>query len=106
MVPLMLDLVHKRHLSIDDVVKRVCENPPEIYGVRKGKISVGYHGDLMVVDMDSPRTIKTDKLHSRCGWTAFEGMSGIFPSAVFLRGQLMIEGEDQVGERNGRDVVE
>lgn len=106
MVPLMLDLARKNHLGIDDVVRRVCERPGEIYGVRKGKIAVGYHGDLMVVDLGSPKTIKADMLHSRCGWTAFEGMNGVFPSAVFLRGQLMIEGEDQVGERNGRDVVE
>jgi len=106
MVPLMLDLVRKKHLSIDDVVRRVCERPADIYGVRKGNISVGYQGDLMVVDLDSTRTIKVDMLHSRCGWTAFEGMNGVFPSAVFLRGQLMLDGEDQVGERNGRDVVE
>ena len=105
-VPLLLDLAHKKHLTVGEVVKRVCERPGEIYGVRKGRIAVGYHGDLMVVDMESPKTIKADHLHSRCGWTAFEGMSGVFPSAVFLRGQLMVEGEDQVGERNGRDVVE
>jgi dihydroorotase len=106
MAPLMLDLVRKKHLSIDDVVRRICERPAEIHGVRKGKISIGYHGDLMVVDLDSPKMIKADMLHSRCGWTAFEGMSGVFPSAVFLRGQLMLDREDQVGERNGRDVVD
>ncbi len=106
MVPLMLDLVRKKHLSIDDIARRVCERPAEIYGVRKGKLAVGYHGDLMVIDLDSTKPIKADMLHSRCGWTAFEGMDGVFPSAVFLRGQLMLDGEDQVGERNGRDIVD
>ena len=106
MMPLMLDLVRKKHLDLDEVVKRVCERPPELYGIRKGKIAVGYHGDLMVVDLASPKTIKADMLHSKCGWTAFEGMNGIFPTSIFLRGQLMIQGDDQVGERDGRDVVE
>jgi len=106
MVPLMLDLVRKKHLSIDDVVKRACDRPAELYGVRKGMISVGYNGDLMVVDLNAARTIKADDLHSRCGWSAFEGASAVFPSEVFLRGQLMIQGEDLVGERDGRDVVE
>ncbi len=105
MVPLMLDLVRKKHLGLEDVVRRTCEKPAEMYDVRKGKIAVGYHGDLMVVDLQNPSTIKADMLHSKCGWTAFEGMTGVFPSKVFLRGQLMIDGEDQVGERNGRDVV-
>lgn len=106
MIPLMLDLVRKKHLDLEGVVKRVCERPPEMYGIRKGKIAVGYQGDLMVVDLASPKTIKANTLHSKCGWTAFEGMNGIFPTSVFLRGHLMIEGDDQVGERNGRDVVE
>ncbi len=106
MMPLMLDLVRKRHLALEDVMRRICENPPEIFGVRKGKIAVGYHGDLIAVEMDTPKTIKADKLHSRCGWTAFEGMTGVFPTHVFLRGRLMLDGDDQVGERNGRDVVE
>ena len=105
-VPLLLDLVHKKHLAIHDVVRRVCERPAEIYGIRKGRIAVGADGDLMVVDMDAARTIKADMLNSRCGWTAFEGMDGVFPSAVFLRGQLMMDGDDLVGERTGRDVVD
>ena len=59
----------------------------------------------MVVDTSAGTIIRADNLHSKCGWTAFEGVSGIFPHAVFLRGQLMIENGGQVGERAGRDVV-
>lgn len=106
MLPLMLNLVRKKNLAFEGVVKRVCERPAELYGVRKGKIAVGYHGDLVVVDLNSPVVIKADMMHSKCGWTAYEGMGGIFPSKVFLRGLLMIDGEDLVGERNGRDVVD
>jgi dihydroorotase len=105
MVPMMLQHVKDKHLELSGFVRMLCERPAEIYGIRKGKLSVGYDADLMVVDTLSGTTIKADNLHSKCGWTAFEGVPAIFPQTVFLRGQLMIENRGQVGERMGRDVV-
>ena len=105
MVPLMLQLVRENHLAIDHVLGPLCERPGEIYGIKKGKIEVGYDADLMVVDMLAGEYIKADNLHSKCGWTAYEGMPAIFPRAVFVRGELMVENRNRVGERKGRDVV-
>ena len=59
----------------------------------------------MVVDTSAGTIIRADDLHSKCGWTTFEGVPAIFPQTVFLRGQLMIENGGQAGERAGRDVV-
>jgi len=106
MLPLLLHLVEEKHLSIDDVVRRLCVGPGEIFNIPKGKIAEGYDADLVVVDMKACAMIKADRLNSKCGWTAYEGMPAIFPKAVFLRGQIMIEHGHQVGERMGRDVVE
>lgn len=104
-VPLVLNLVKERHLDLSGAVRRLCERPAEIYGLAKGKIEPGNDADLMVVDMTQTTTIKAENLHSKCGWTAYEGMHGIFPHAVFLRGELMIENGSQMGERMGRNVV-
>ena len=105
MVPLLLHLVEENHLDIGGVVRRVCARPGELFGIPKGKIAEGYDADLMVVDFSSCISIRADHLHSKCGWTAFEGMPAIFPKAVFVRGELVIENGEQVGERIGRDVV-
>ena len=105
MLPLMFHMVEEKHLSLSDLVKRVCVRPAEIFGVPKGKIAVGYDADLVVVDFSDCRMIKADQLHSKCGWTAYEGMPGVFPKKVFIRGQLMIDDGEQVGEAKGRDVV-
>jgi dihydroorotase len=105
MVPMMLQHVKDKHLDLPGVVRRLCERPGEIFGVRKGKISEGYDADLMVVDASATAIIRANNLHSRCGWTAFEGVPAVFPQAVFLRGELMIENGGQAGERVGRDVV-
>lgn len=106
MLPLLLHLVRDRHLALGSVISRVCERPAEIHGLRKGRIEVGYDADLAVFDLMAGSEIKADRLLTKCGWTAFEGMSAIFPKAVFVRGEQMMEGESQVGESKGRDVVE
>jgi len=106
MVPLMFHLVEERHFDLGLLVNKLCVMPAEIFGVPKGKIAVGYDADLMVVDFGACTMVKGEKLHSKCGWTAYEGMPAIFPEAVFLRGQIMVEKGHQVGERIGRDVVE
>lgn len=106
MVPLLMHLVREKHLSLKDVVRRVCERPAEIHGIRKGRIEEGYDADLMVFDLSAGSEIKADRLYSKCGWSAYEGMSALFPKAVFLRGEIMMEDGSQIGERMGRDVVE
>jgi dihydroorotase len=103
--PIMLQLVRDRHLALSSLVSRLCERPGEIFGIPKGKIEKGYDADLMVVDIMSGTEIRADRLHSKCGWTPYEGMAAVFPKAVFLRGEVMTENGSLVGEPSGRDVV-
>ncbi len=105
MVPIMLQLVRDRHLALASLVGKLCETPAELFGIPKGRIEKGYDADLMVVDMMASTEIKADRLHSKCGWTPYERMSAIFPKAVFLRGEVMMEDGSLVGEPAGRDVV-
>jgi len=106
MLPLVLNHVRERHLALATVVRAACERPAEIFGLNKGKIAVGFDADLVVVDFMAGQEIKGDRLHSKCGWTPFEGMSGIFPKAVIVGGELMMKDGGIVGERRGRDTVE
>jgi dihydroorotase len=104
-LPLMMQLVRERHITIADVVRRMCERPAELHRLNKGRIEVGYDADLVVLDPTASREIKADNLHHKCAWTPYEGRSGIFPKAVFLRGEIMIEDGSQIGERSGRGVT-
>ncbi|UCE81035.1 MAG: dihydroorotase [Methanobacteriota archaeon] len=105
-VPLMLQLVRDRHISIQTFVRVLCERPAELFGLNKGRLCLYRDADIMIVDLMKSTEIKADRLHSRCAWTPYEGMSGIFPKAVFLRGEIMIEDGAWIGERAGRNVVE
>ena len=100
MFPLFLAEVKKEKLSFDRLISLMCEKPAELMGIPKGKIEVGRDADLIVIDFKEMRTIKADKLHSKCGWTPFEGMNAIFPSYVFVRGEKLIE-EHELQARQG-----
>ena len=53
-----------------------------------GRLLPGYVGSLTVLDLRRPITIRRETLHTRCGWSPFEGMT--FPgsvAAVYVRGE-------------------
>ena len=105
-LPMMMQLVREKHIALKTIVGCLCERPSEVYGLNKGRIRVGSDADLAVFDMMAGTEIRADRLHYKCAWTPFEGTSAIFPKAVFLRGEIMIEDGSFIGERRGRDVIE
>jgi len=107
MYPLFLAEVKQERLSFNRLMSLVCEKPAELLNVPKGKIEVGRDADLVVVDFKKISKINADELHSKCGWTAFEGMHAIFPTHVFVRGGKIIDDQEMRGRAGfGRCVGE
>ncbi len=94
MYPLFLYLAKKEKISWNRLISLLCEKPAEILNIRKGKIVKGFDADLVVIDLKDETKIDSDMLHSRCGWTPFEGFRACFPSDVFIRGERVIEGKE------------
>ncbi len=102
-LPLILVAVKKGLLEFKRAVEVLIENPAKRFCPRKGSIEVGKDADLLVIDMKKVRRIDAEYLHSKAGWTPFEGMDAIFPESVYLRGKRIIkngnfEGEKGLGE--------
>jgi dihydroorotase len=105
MLPLMLSFVKHGKFELGRFANALSERPGEIFNINKGKLSVGYDADIIVVDMRKEIEIKGKNLHSKCGWTPFEGFSAIFPRFTFARGEVVIEDWELTGERGfGRMV--
>jgi len=103
--PMFLFLAKKEKLSFQRLIDVMCEKPAELLGISKGKIEVGKDADFIVIDLKAETKIDSDGLHSKCGWTPFEGWSAIFPSHVFVRGEKVIEGNEiQVSQGFGKFV--
>ncbi|HTY89720.1 MAG TPA: dihydroorotase [Methanocella sp.] len=100
MAPLMLKEVADGRLPLQRFVDMTTANPARIFGIsNKGRIEEGYDADLIFIDMGARRIIHAYELHSKAGWTPYEGMEGIFPQAVVQRGTLLLDGKEFLGRR-------
>jgi dihydroorotase len=67
----------------------------------KGRLEVGFDADLIIVDPRALQPIKAEMLHSKAGWTPFEGMDAVFPKYTLSRGEV-IWIEESIDARPGR----
>jgi dihydroorotase len=103
--PIMLFLAKKDVISFQRVISLLCERPAELLNIPKGRFDVGSDADFVVVDLKDDCKIKSENLHSKCGWTPFEDWSAIFPTHVFVRGEKLIEDNGiQVSQGFGKFV--
>jgi len=96
MYPLLLATVKKERLSFARLLSLLCERPAQLLNLPKGRLEVGLDADLIVVDFKQPEPLKAEQLHSKCGWTPFEGFPVIMPSRVFIRGEPVIENHEML----------
>ena len=95
--PLFLYLAKKDFISFQRVISLISNRPSELIGISKGHLKKDFDADFIVVDLKNATKIKSLNLHSKCGWTPFEGFPAIFPESVFVRGEKLIdENEIQV----------
>lgn len=104
MLPLLLEQARQNRLSYRRVQDLVAANPARIFRLyRKGRIDEGKDADLVLVDPDARSEIRGEDLHSKCGWTPFEGKQGVFPEWTMVRGQMVYE-DGEFGEAVGENV--
>lgn len=101
MYPLFLYMAKNQIISYQRLVSLLCTRPSDLLQIPKGRIAVGYDADLVVVDLKEDECkIKSENLHSKCGWTPFEGWPAVFPSDAFVRGEKLIE-DHEIQESQG-----
>ncbi len=85
MIPLLLSVVAKHWpnpaeqnapcppLEMKDVIRLCFENPNRIFKLGKQSIAKGHTADIVVINPEQEWTIDAKKLHSKCGWSPFDG---------------------------------
>jgi dihydropyrimidinase len=68
--------VVERHMSLRHLVWLLCANPAKIFGLwpRKGDIRPGSDADLVLFDPRPSRSLSAAELHSRAGFSPYEGL--------------------------------
>jgi dihydroorotase len=106
LLPLLLDHLNAGKLTLERLVDLTSAGAQRIYNIAgKGRIAVGYDGDLTLVDLKAKRTIGKDWLQSKCGWSPFEGkpITG-WPMATVIRGHVAMRDGELLGGPTGRPV--
>ena len=91
-LPIMLNHINNEKLSLEQLIKLMCENPCKIFGIKnKGYIKEGFDADLTIVDMNKKQIIKDEMIASKCGWTPFNNFTVKgFPVATIINGKIVM----------------
>ena len=107
LLPVMLDHVNKGKLKIEQLIKLVCENPCNLFGIKnKGYIKENYDADLTIIDMNKEVVIKDSWIESKCGWTPFNNykVKG-FPIATIVNGEIVMENSKIILPAKGKPLT-
>ena len=75
LLPILLNEVSKKKISLNEVVKLTSYNPKKIFKIKsKGLIKVGYDADLTIIDMNKTEKVLNKDMKTKCGWTPFNGI--------------------------------
>ncbi len=93
MMPLLAAKVLKREISVASLIEKTSSTPANLLSIQKAGFDVGNRADFALYPKVQTQ-ITGDNLHSKCGWTPYEGHRAVFPSRVILGGeQVYFEGE-------------
>jgi len=91
--------VREGRITVNRMVELLATNPAKLFGLypRKGTVTVGSDGDLVVFDPEKKVTISAATHHSKTDYNLFEGteVQGS-PEVVVLRGNVLVENDQLV----------
>jgi dihydroorotase len=93
MIPLMIPELRSGQVSLASLVAKISANPCRVLGIPAPGFSKGDRADFALFPEEST-LIHARDLHSRCGWTPFEGREAVFPSCVVLGGGVVYRDGD------------
>jgi dihydroorotase len=106
-LPVMLTNVNDGKCSLEDVVRWMSTDVADCYQmIGKGKLEVGYDGDIVLVDMAAKAVVEDKNSWTRVGWNPFSGreLTG-WPVLTVVDGTPVFERTSVTGQK-GRLLVE
>ena len=103
----MLTNVNDGKCSLEDVVRWMATDVADCYQmIGKGKLEVGYDGDIVLVDMAAKAVVEDKNSWARVGWNPFRGreLTG-WPVLTVVEGTPVFERSPVTGQK-GRLLVE
>jgi len=104
-LPLMLDAVSKGRITLFKLIELMSINPGKIFGIKdRGEIKEGYHGDLVIVDLEEKFILENKTTLSKCGWTPFDGYTGYGKIETTIINGKIVYNKNQIIENTGSEI--
>jgi dihydroorotase len=103
---LILNEVNRGRCTLEQVAHWMCDAPARVWGiVGKGRITVGYDADLVLVDLNLRRTVHNEEQLTKCGWSAWHGveLTG-WPVRTWIRGREAFRDGKTVDDVRGKEA--
>ncbi len=85
MIPLLMAEVCKGKISLQSVIEKTSLRPAQILGINPAGYNPGMRADFALYPKTT-ESISVERLHSKAGWTPYEGFEAIFPETVVMAG--------------------
>lgn len=70
----LLEMHHRGKISLEKIAEKTAHNPAILFKIKdRGFIREGYKADLVLIDLNAPKTVKKENILYKCGWSPFEG---------------------------------
>jgi len=102
MLPLLLTAVQERRLTLEQLIEKLVTNPRRIFHLPEQPET------WVEVDENALYEIRAAELHSRCGWTPFEGwkVQGRVTRVVLRGAEAFKDGEVMAAPGFGKNIRE
>ncbi len=90
LLPLLLARVIEGKIPLQSVIEKTSYKPAELLGIPRAGFSVGDRADFALYGR-IPTPITPEMLHSKCGWTPFEGHFALFPTTVIMGSRIVYQ---------------
>ena len=94
-LPLMLEMVDKKHFTLETVVEKMCHAPARLFQVsERGYLREGYRADMVLVSHEGEHTVTREEVLSKCGWSPLEGTTLHWKvEKTWVNGQMVFDGQ-------------
>lgn len=90
-VPVLMAEASAGRIPLGRVVEASAELPARLLGLPKGRIEPGMDADLAIYDLGRVEEVGSRPLHSKAGYSLFEGWAAVFPLLTMVRGRTVYE---------------
>jgi len=98
MMPLLVAEAYRGTITLESLLEKTVYAPARILGIGAPGFRKGCRADFALYPKEAS-PIKSEHLHSKAGWTPYEGMDAAFPVIVIIGGNIAFQKEEYAARR-------